>query len=233
MEILNKTNENLDNRKSKRMEILKTTGALDEYQKLQSRNITNINELENLKNKINEINSAEQELINVQSSRLELKKAIKRDYEDTKPEWEKSVALFDKNVQALYQNSGNLIISPTKTGYKFDTQIPRDNSKGISQMKIFCYDLMLVELFSEKKLINFLVHDSNIYDGVDPRQTSFALQQAQLRGNEKNFQYICTMNRDSIPYEFLDSKLDVNKYIRKTLKDTPSTDFLLGFEFEL
>ncbi len=64
-------------------------------------------------------------------------------------------------------------------GYKFDVEIECTDSDGIGKMKIFCFDLMLAQLGSTTKHnVDFLIHDSIIYDGVDPRQRAHALERA-------------------------------------------------------
>ena len=100
-------------------------------------------------------------------------------------------------------------------------------------MKIFCYDLMLVELMRQSDGIDFLFHDSSIFDGVDSRQTALALMHAHRKGLECNFQYICALNSDMIPSDDFDEGFDLSKFVRLTLKDQKSEDAALGFHFEL
>ncbi len=96
-------------------------------------------------------------------------------------------------------------------------------------MKIFCYDLMLVELLTQRGGISFLFQDSSIDDGVDSRQRSLALIYADRKAKETKFQYICAKNSDMIPNE----DFIIDDYVRLILKDQKTKDSTLGFHFEL
>ncbi|EPJ48447.1 MAG: protein of unknown function DUF2326 [Osedax symbiont Rs1] len=100
-------------------------------------------------------------------------------------------------------------------------------------MKIFCYDLMLVEKFSNQNQINFLVHDSTMFDGVDSRQVAHALEYANSKGVDSNFQYICTFNSDMIPYDDFTEEFNLEDHVKLTISDENPEDSLLGFQFEL
>ena len=100
-------------------------------------------------------------------------------------------------------------------------------------MKVFCYDLMLVNKFTQSNMIDFLVHDTTMFDGVDSRQVAHALEHANAKGQGAGFQYICFFNSDSIPYEDFSENFDVDSFIRLRLSDKRPEDSLLGFHFEL
>ena len=141
--------------------------------------------------------------------------------------------LFNENSQALYSQPGDLIINTTDDGYKFDVVIQKSGSDGVKKMKIFCYDLMLVELLSDKNLIDFLYHDSNIYDGVDARQIANAIVLAAKKSNAHGFQYICAINSDIVPRDELPDDFNFDSYVVRTLKDQPIEESTLGFKFEI
>ena len=100
-------------------------------------------------------------------------------------------------------------------------------------MKVFCYDLMLVDNFTKKGGINFLVHDTTMFDGVDSRQVAHALQHANAKGKKAGFQYICFFNSDSLPIDDFSDDFNIDDYIRLRLSDKRPEDSLLGFHFEL
>ena len=71
------------------------------------------------------------------------------------------------------------MINTTDAGFKFNIEISKSGSDGISKMKIFCIGLALLEFCAECGLpIDFLVHDSEMYDGVDSRQRAAAIERA-------------------------------------------------------
>lgn len=215
------------------LRLLETHGALEEFSILQEHIVEKKSELEALKSRIADIRDMAQHKKDVKASKIELETKLQRDYEQSRTDWESAVSLFNENSQALYDEPGNLIINTTDSGYKFDVEINKSSSEGVGKMKIFCYDLMLVELMQKKEGIDFLFHDSSIFDGVDSRQTANALMHAHSKGLEGNFQYICALNSDMIPRDDFDEGFDLNKFVRLTLKDQKPEDAVLGFHFEL
>lgn len=215
------------------LKLLETHGALEEFSLLQERIIEKKGQLEIIKNKIAGIRDMAQHKKDIKALKLELETKLERDYEQNRSEWEKAVSLFNENSQALYDEPGNLIINTTDNGYKFDVEINKSSSEGVGKMKIFCYDLMLVELMRQRDGIDFLFHDSSIFDGVDSRQRALALMHANRKGLEYNFQYICALNSDMIPSDDFDEGFALDKFVRLTLKDQKPEDATLGFHFEL
>lgn len=215
------------------LKLLKTHGALEEFSVLQEQVVEKKGELEVVKNKIADIRDMAQHKKDIKASKIELETKLQRDYEQCRTKWENAVSLFNENSEALYDEPGKLIINTTDNGYGFDVEINKSSSEGVGKMKIFCYDLMLVELMRQRDGIDFLFHDSSIFDGVDSRQRALALMHAHRKGLEYNFQYICALNSDMIPSDDFDEGFTLDKFVRLTLKDQRPEDATLGFHFEL
>jgi uncharacterized protein YydD (DUF2326 family) len=99
-------------------------------------------------------------------------------------------------------------------------------------MKVFCYDLMLAQLWSEKPHSpGFLVHDSIIFDGVDERQRALALELADKETKKRGFQYICMLNSDMIPTNDFSPGFHFNDFVRLRLTDATEDGGLLGIRF--
>lgn len=220
-------------KRSKLLQFLQTHGALEEFSILQERVVEKKSQLEALRNKISNMREIAQHKKEIKASKIELETKLQRDYEQNRAEWEKAVALFNENSLALYDEPGNLIINTTDNGYKFDVEIQKSSSEGVGKMKIFCYDLMLVELMNQRNGINFLFHDSSIFDGVDSRQRALALMLANKKAQENGFQYICALNSDMVPYDDFEEGFQIEEFVRLTLKDQTPEDATLGFHFEL
>jgi uncharacterized protein YydD (DUF2326 family) len=91
---------------------------------------------------------------------------------------------------------------------------------------------MLITFLRKRGLgIDFLIHDSTIYDGVDPRQRAHALERAAALGKEFNFQYICALNSDMLPLADFSQGFDYQQYVRLRLTDTDASGSLLGFRY--
>jgi len=223
--------ENYTKDRSDIMQILKSHGALEEFMILQGILTQKQQKLEHIKLKIQEIKQLSERRKEIKARKIELETKLQCDYELSRPNWTKAVVGFNENSQALYNESGNLIINISDTGYTFNVQIPRSNSEGVGKMKIFCYDLMLVDLFSSKNKINFLIHDSTIFDGVDSRQIALALEHANKKARQNDFQYICAFNSDMLPRENFSEEFHIHDFVRLTLKDQDPADSLMGFRY--
>jgi len=141
-------------------------------------------------------------------------------------------SLFSEFSEALYKAARRLVIDIDDTGYKFDVEIAGSPSEGISKMKIFCYDLMLISFARQRGLgIDFLIHDSTIFDGVAPRQRAHALELATEMSTKYGFQYICTLNTDMVPNNDFSAGFDVGAFVRVRLTDTDPSGSLLGFRY--
>ncbi|AEA46896.1 DUF2326 domain-containing protein [Archaeoglobus veneficus] len=191
----------LTDARAKLFEILKTHRALDEYRLLYERLIERKQQLKEIINSIENLKKFEDGLNDLKIKRLELFKRARQDLEERKYVVEKAINQFNRNSQFLYSEPGMLSIDITESGYKFKVEIKRAKSEGIERMKVFCYDLMLIQLrANQKDKPGFLIHDSTIFNGVDERQVARAMELAAMEAKERGFQYICAINSDSVPH---------------------------------
>jgi uncharacterized protein YydD (DUF2326 family) len=110
--------------------------------------------------------------------------------------------LFRSHTKALYGNrpSGITVVNDAGenlTRYRIDAHISSDAAEGINEAKIFCYDLMIVALGRRHKL-EFLVHDSTLFQPVDPRQRLAMLKRAHMAAKELGIQYIAALNEHDV-----------------------------------
>jgi uncharacterized protein YydD (DUF2326 family) len=214
------------------MEILRSHGALDEYTILQKKHMDAINQLNSVSTMIDNLKAFETGLSEVKIAREVLQQQARRDYDERNIVRERAITLFNAYSENLYNAPGKLLIDVGPTGFKFDIEIERSGSTGISNMKVFCYDLMLATLWANRKPSpRLLVHDSTIFDGVDERQRALALELAAHESEQNDFQYICMLNSDYVPWVEFSSGFDLNKYIKLRLTDENITGCLLGVHF--
>lgn len=223
--------ETLTNSRADLMSILSTHGALEEHSALQSKLLEKKGELDFIKSKLNEMKDLTEKKKVIKKEKLELETKLTRDYEESRVTWEKAISTFNDNTNALYDEAGSLIIDISENGYNFNVEISRSSSEGVGKMKIFCFDLMLVETLSQQGKIDILIHDSSIFDGVDSRQRAHALELAQKKSSELNFQYICAFNSDMIPANDFSEDFNVNDYITLTVTDKDPSESLMGFRY--
>jgi uncharacterized protein YydD (DUF2326 family) len=76
-----------------------------------------------------------------------------------------------------------------------------------------------------------LIHDSTIFDGVDERQEALALESVAKEARERGFQYICTLNSDTVPWHEFSGGFNLNSFVRLRLSDATEDGGLLGIRF--
>ncbi len=137
---------------------------------------------------------------------------------------------FSQKMKQLYGKDAVLTVAVDDSGYKFTLRATGSGSSGIDRMILFCFDLtMLEEGISTAHHPDFLVHDSSVFDGVDPRQRAGALQFARQMVETTGGQYICTINSNDVPDEVLGEQWFKDGIVR-TVLDT-ETGGLVGREF--
>jgi len=148
------------------------------------------------------------------------------------PKMGKAILAFEEVSETLYEVAGNLVIDTSLNGPQFEVKIQGKRSGGISNMQIFCFDMMLMKLCADRGIgPGFLFHDSHLFDGVDERQVAKALQIGADNAQALAFQYIVTMNQDAVPSKF-SSGFDFEKCVLPThLTDAREDGGLFGMRF--
>ncbi|MFZ3077177.1 MAG: DUF2326 domain-containing protein [Candidatus Aenigmatarchaeota archaeon] len=224
--------QNISTTKLELMQTLQKHGALEEYTELQNKHQKIVAELNDIKIRLENLKKFEQGRSAVTVEQEILRQQATMDLTERKMQREQAILLFNSNSQTLYEAPGALSINFSETGFKFDVKIERSGSHGIGNMKIFCYDLMLAQIWSKKQLSpGFLIHDSIIFADVDERQKACALQLAAKESEKLGFQYICTLNSDSVPTRDFDSEFKFDNYVRKIFTDATEGGGLLGIRF--
>jgi uncharacterized protein YydD (DUF2326 family) len=215
------------------MDILNTHGALEEYTKLQRLYTETVSQLKEIEQKIKDLKRIEQEKSKLAIEQELLLQRARSDLEERHAQTNRAIDLFNSNSEALYEAPGNLVIDiQPPTGYQFKVEIERSGSQGIGSMKVFCYDLMLAQLWAGKpRSPGILVHDSTIFDGVDERQRALALELAAEESQKRGFQYICTLNSDMIPWQEFSPGFDFTRFVRLSLTDATDDGCLFGIRF--
>lgn len=224
----------LTDRKAELMQVLSSYGALDEHSLLQNEVNAQKAKVEDVKSRIARLTEVEDLISKLRVELEDMARSLRKDYSERLPSLALAIQLFNENSEALYAQSGKLSINTTKSGYGFKVDIKRSKSDGVGSMKVFCYDLMLAEVWATvKKKPLPLIHDSKLFDGVDERQVAKALELAYRKSHEHGFQYICTMNSDQVPYsrfsESFTEKFD--NAIKVKYSDNGDDGTLLGIQF--
>ncbi|MFA6563473.1 MAG: DUF2326 domain-containing protein [Verrucomicrobiia bacterium] len=223
----------LDGQRASLMQVLETHGALAEYNRLQALRQGAFDKLAEVRRRIQQLKELDQGRSQLKIEFETLRQTTQRDLDDRLSAKEKAIAFFNANSEALYDAPGNLIIEVGKSGYQFEVEIQRTGATGIENMKVFCYDLTLAELWAEQPhQPGLLLHDSPMFDGVDERQKAAAWKRAKAESERLGFQYICMVNTDDIPDAEVMGGLDMRStsLARVVLTDQPN-GCLLGIRF--
>ena len=225
--------ERLDHRRAQIMEALRSGGALEHYTALREELGRIEAESELLKRQLGAAEKLESTKIELNVERAKLVKALRDDIHEREDAVRDAILSFEGLSESLYERAGSLTIDDTPRGPEFAVHIDSERSRGITNMQIFCFDLMLTEICVKRGCSpGFLVHDSHLFDGVDERQVAKALQLGAERAETVGFQYIVTMNSDSVPKEGFESGFNVSDHFLPTkLTDATDDGGLFGFRF--
>ena len=222
----------LDQRRAEIMGILKSHGALDQFLKLQGELGRLESEVESLRQRFEAAEQLEGTKNELEIERNRLTIRLRRDFAEQKDRLSEAIVAFEETSQRLYESAGSMTVDETSNGPMFKFPMQGERSKGIKNMQIFCFDMMLMRLCAKRQMgPGFLIHDSHLFDGVDGRQVISALSLGAEISKELGFQYIVTMNEDDAFKETLEG-FDLNDHVLLTrLTDATENGGLFGIRF--
>jgi uncharacterized protein YydD (DUF2326 family) len=225
--------DTLDGRRRQLMEILRSGGALEHYSRLQEEAGRAEAEAEGLRHRLITAERIESTKVELDIERARLLKALQNDHHERQELIGEAILVFEELSNALYERAGRLTVSATPNGPIVEVRIDAQRSKGITNMQIFCFDLMMMDLVSRHGFgPGFLIHDSHLFDGVDERQIAKALQLGADHSSSIGYQYIVTINSDTLPRDGFRTDFDVDRYVLPTkLTDATETGGLFGIRF--
>jgi len=225
--------EQMDGRRRQLMDILRSGSALEHYARLQEEAGRAEAEAEGLRQRLATAERIESTKVELDIERARLLKALQIDLHERHEVLSEAILTFEELSNALYERAGSLTISATLNGPTVDVRIDAQRSKGITNMQIFCFDLMLADIATRRGMgPGFLIHDSHLFDGVDERQVAKALQLGADHAEAVGYQYIVTMNSDALPRDGFRPGFHVDQFVRPVrLTDATDTGGLFGLRF--
>lgn len=225
--------EGLGERQAQILRTLNSGGALDALTALQYALAREQAHLESLRHRFQAAQALEASRREIELNRLELEEAMVTDLEERTRFTDEASRLFNQYARRLYGEGRNpyLAFKPGKQRMRIEAHIEDDDSRGIHNMLIFCFDLTLAVIARRAgRGPDFLVHDSHLYDGVDERQVALALELAAEVTEAERLQYIVTMNTDDLS-KAVSAGFGADPYtIEPYLTDQPDGG-LFGFRF--
>jgi uncharacterized protein YydD (DUF2326 family) len=221
--------------RAKALGIIDSFHALDEYNQLHERLADLRHERDKLVDALHQRREIDNTDDEIATERRQVISHGRRNHEEQEAVRARAIELFNSNSRALYGEGshGTFEIAFTNRGsFSFNVDIQGEGSQGIEKMKLFCFDLMLAQLWANRDTKpGFIFHDSHIFDGVDDRQKAAALRLAVQQSEEHGFQYICSFNSNDLPGQELLEGLDLATHTRLTLTDEGPQGKLLGRDF--
>lgn len=225
--------ETLDRRRSQLMATLKSHGALEQFVALQAEQGRLQAEVETLRRRFEAATQLEATSSSLESERAHLQERLRQDFAERSAVLDDAIRGFNAIVEELYGESGRIEFHATQNGPEIRIAIPGDRSRGIGNMEIFCFDMMLQTMCARQNIgPRLLIHDSHLFDGVDPRQTSRALAVGARLAERIGFQYIITLNSDALA-ELAPGEFKLEEFvIQQRLTDATESGGLFGIRFE-
>lgn len=132
---------------------------------------------------------------------------------------------------SITNNAGN-----NQERFNIKVKIENDASDGISEVKLFCFDLNNL-INSNAHNFESLFHDSRLFSDIDPRQRATLLALAHTETLNNNKQYIATLNEDQLKSteELLSKEVfkSISNSITLELKDDNPSSKLLGIQVDM
>jgi len=165
-------------------------------------------------------------------------------------EYRKEISVYFKSKQDFFRYLAKRFYPKSAAGITFDindgenqlrydiqAKIESDGSDGINNVKIFCYDTTLL-FQGENHNMNFIFHDSRLYDGIDEIQKTEMFKIIYELFDNSNYQYIASINENQL--NEIESLLSEDEFKRifidntiLSLTDENDSQKLLGIKVDI
>lgn len=216
--------------------------ALDVFLSLSDKSVRLKTTLENLKKYEALQSEYKEKLRQAEKTQLEQTEATENFLTEIKTEINELRNYFRSLAKRFYPSAAAGLTIVNNEGenlqrYDIDAKIESDNSDGINNVKIFCYDMTLL-FKGQNHNIDFLFHDSRLFDGIDERQKAELFRILYEEFQDSNKQYIATVNQNQLAEiksylgdELFDKIVTDNTVL--TLTDDDESEKLLGIKVDI
>ncbi len=224
----------LDEERSSVMKLLDSTVALETYESV----VAEVAELEAqvrlLQKQLTDAKRVESMSIDVTKAKLDAHAALEEQKEAIQEQIDAMASEFSRLSKEVYHDrEGLLTVKVTKAGnLSIKPKIPGDNSGGISGVKTFLLDMVVLRnAMKLGRAPKILVHDSELFNGMDERQLGSCLNIAARLSEEDGFQYVVLLNSDTLTAAEHNG-FDRGDYVLSpVLSDSGDDGGLFGFRF--
>lgn len=132
----------------------------------------------------------------------------------------------------MYSNEGE-----NQQRYTIEAKIESDNSDGINNVKIFCYDMTML-FKGHGHNVKFSFHDSRLFDGIDEKHKAEIFKVVNELFSATEFQYIATVNQNQLnEVKSILTEQEYKEIIEQntilTLTDEDDSEKLLGVKVDV
>ncbi len=234
--------QSLGKLEDEKLQLLNSSGALEDYKALNE-------ELANLKTRLNKLKTYKELLNQYQIKRSELEIAFQQENIASINYLAKEKGIIDANIsmfkgfaQEFYEDKVAGIEISNDDGrnqrrFNIAARIQDDAGDGVNQVKLFCFDFTLLKGQHNHK-VQCLFHDSRLLSEMDPRQRAGVFRVAYEECLNNGFQYIISINEDlldSIQPYFSQEEFStiLGNNIVLELTDRSSETKLLGIQVDM
>ena len=140
-----------DRRRQQVMGVLRSGGALEHYTSLREELGRLEAEVQSVRQRLQTAETIESTKTEIDIERAQLLKALRDDIHERAAVVREAILTFEQLSESLYERAGSLTIADSSSGPTFDVHIDGQRSKGITNMQIFCFDMMLIEECARSK----------------------------------------------------------------------------------
>jgi len=218
----------LDVRRADLLRALQGHGAIEQLTAMQSEATRQGAHIEQLREQLRNAEGFERGRVELRLERAQMQLELKQELGERSSVVSQASIRFSEVCGRCYREGGSFAVKDSENGPLFEIAIHGGRSGGVRHMKIFCFDMMMASLRAERaKGPYLLIHDSHVFDGVDENQVRSAVQVGSELAERDGFQYIVTMNSDTLPDE-----LDVPDAILSVRLTDAEDGGLFGFRFD-
>lgn len=233
--------ETLGKRMDELLSFLDSHGALEEYVALTK-------QLNALNNELNRIQEYQKILKAYKDNELRIKAELIEQDKETE-EYLEAEEEYLKKLRNQYWNYAKKFYPKKRSGlvinnnsgenmlrFNLDARIEDDSSDGVNEVRMFCFDLLLLNC--KKSKMRFLAHDSRLFANMDPRQRETLFRIVNDTCAENNMQYICSINEDALlSFQSLMTADEYERYVLDNiileLNDDAPESKLLGIQVDI
>lgn len=213
--------------------ILKSEGVLETFTKLQGELARLMSLAASIRSRLSLDDQIKAYKARMEGELVQLIEATRAQLDEQRDVVGEVARSVEDRLRALYDTGGRVTFEVTKSGLVSSIDCHGKDGEAVHQMTVFCWDLAIMEALARRQMgPGFLVHDSHLFDGVDPRQLGTALALGAESASRHGYQYIVTLNSDALRDDQGAVDFDLSPHtLDVTLTDATETGGLFGFRF--